>query len=133
MATVHSNSPRDALTRLENMLGMAGMQLPPKAMRQQIASALSAVIQIGRLSDGRRKVVSLCEITGMEGDVITLQDIFLFRQTGIDAQGQVLGTFRATGVRPRFLERLRSFGVELPEGMFDPDRVYNLGAAPERA
>ena len=132
MATVHSNSPRDALTRLENMLGMAGMQLPPKAMRQQIASALSAVIQIGRLSDGRRKVVSLCEITGMEGDVITLQDIFLFRQSGIDAEGHVQGTFRATGVRPRFLDRLHSFGVDLPEGMFDPDRVYSASPAPAR-
>jgi len=125
MATVHANSPRDALTRLENMLGMAGMQLGQKAMRQQISSALSAVIQIGRLSDGKRKVVSLSEITGMEGDVITLQEIFLFKQTGIDPNGSVLGTFHATGVRPKFIDRLTAFGVKLPDDMFNPSRMYD--------
>jgi pilus assembly protein CpaF len=124
MATVHANSPRDALTRLENMLGMAGMQLPPKAMRQQISSALTAVIQIARLSDGKRKLVSLSEITGMEGDIISMQEVFVFKQTGIDQQGNVLGRFHATGVRPKFLERLRVFGVKIPDDMFDPGRFY---------
>lgn len=124
MATVHANAPRDALTRVENMLGMAGMQLSPKAMRQQIASALTAVLQVGRLSDGKRKVVSLSEITGLEGDVITMQEIFVFRQTGVQADGQVVGRFHATGVRPKFLERLVVRGIELPDDMFDPGRTY---------
>ncbi|GMV02874.1 MAG: hypothetical protein AMXMBFR52_25300 [Burkholderiales bacterium] len=124
MATVHANAPRDALTRVENMLGMAGMQLSPKAMRQQIASALTAVLQVGRLSDGKRKVVSLSEITGLEGDVITMQEIFVFRQTGVQADGQVVGRFHATGVRPKFLERLMVRGIELPDDMFDPGRTY---------
>ena len=124
MATVHANSPRDALTRVENMLGMAGMPLSPKAMRQQIASALTAVLQVGRLSDGKRKVVSLSEITGLEGDVITMQEIFVFRQTGVQPDGQVIGRFHATGVRPKFLERLMVRGIELPDDMFDPGRTY---------
>jgi pilus assembly protein CpaF len=123
MATVHANTPRDALTRLENMLGMAGLQMPQKALRQQITSALAAIVQIGRLSDGKRKVVSLSEITGMEGDIITMQEIFVFRQTGVDANGNVLGRLHATGVRPKLLDRLTAFGVTLPEDMFDPDRV----------
>src|SRR5690606_17773556 len=93
MATVHANTPRDALTRVENMLGMSGMQLTQRAMRQQIASALTAVLQVARLSDGKRKVVSLSEITGLEGDVITMQDVFVFRQTGVQADGQVVGRF----------------------------------------
>lgn len=124
MATVHANSPRDALTRLENMLGMAGMQMPPKAMRQQISSALTAIIQIARLSDGKRKLVSLSEITGMEGEIISMQEIFVFKQTGIDQAGNVLGQFHATGVRPKFLERLQVFGVKIPDDMFNPGRVY---------
>jgi pilus assembly protein CpaF len=124
MATVHANAPRDALTRVENMLGMAGMALSQKAMRQQIASALTAVLQVGRLSDGKRKVVSLSEITGLEGDVITMQDIFVFRQTGVQPDGQVTGRFHATGVRPKFLERLAVRGVKLPDDMFDPGRIY---------
>jgi pilus assembly protein CpaF len=124
MATLHANTPRDALSRLENMLGMAGMQMTQRAMRQQISSALSAVVQIGRLNDGKRKIVSLSEITGMEGDVITMQEIFSFRQTGIDAQGKVLGRFHASGVRPKFIERLNAFGVRVPDDLFDPVRVY---------
>ncbi len=124
MATLHANTPRDALSRLENMLGMAGMQMTQRAMRQQIASALSAVVQIGRLNDGKRKIVSVSEITGMEGDVITMQEIFAFRQTGIDSQGKVLGRFHATGVRPKFMERLASFGVRLPDDLFDPTRTF---------
>jgi len=124
MATVHANTPRDALSRLENMLGMAGMTMPPKAMRQQITSALTAVLQVSRLSDGKRKIVSLSEITGMEGDIITMQEIFVFQQTGVNADGAVTGHFKATGVRPKFLERIKSFGIALPDTLFDPNRVY---------
>jgi pilus assembly protein CpaF len=91
LATIHANTPRDALSRLENMIGMAGLNLPPKAARQQIASAITAVVQIARLSDGKRKVMSLSEITGMEGDIITMQEIYSFRQTGIGSDGAVAG------------------------------------------
>ena len=124
MTTIHANSPRDSLTRLENMIGMAGMNLPPKAMRHQISSALSVVVQIARLTDGRRKIVSLQELTGMEGDIITMQELFAFRQTGIDDNGVVSGYFCATGVRPHFSERVRSFGLELPDALFDPTKRY---------
>jgi pilus assembly protein CpaF len=124
MTTIHANSPRDALTRLENMIGMSGMNLPPKASRQQISSALSVVIQIARLPDGRRKLVSLQEITGMEGDIVTMQEIFTFRQTGVAENGMALGHFAATGVRPRFADRLHVFGIELADRLFDPSRQY---------
>jgi pilus assembly protein CpaF len=120
MATIHSNSPRDALTRLENMIGMGGMALPPKVMRQQISSAISIVIQIVRLVDGKRKISSIQEITGMEGEIITMQEIFKYTQTGLAADGSVQGYFSATGVRPRFLERLHSFGVDISDMIFDP-------------
>jgi len=124
MTTIHANSARDALMRLENMVGMAGMNLPPKASRQQISSALSVVLQMSRLTDGRRKVVSLQEITGMEGDVITMQEIFAYKQTGVANDGTVVGHFAATGVRPRFTERLRTYGIELSDRMFDPTRRF---------
>ena len=124
MTTVHANTPRDAFIRLENMMGMTGMQLPPKSARAQISSALTAVIQVARLADGRRKVISLQEVTGMEGDVVTMQEIFSFRQTGVGPDGMVLGHFRATGIRPRFLERLLAHGHKLPDEMFDPTRIY---------
>jgi pilus assembly protein CpaF len=124
MTTIHANSPRDAMTRLENMIGMTGVSLPPKANRQQISSALSVVVQIARLTDGRRKLVSFQEITGMEGDIITMQEIFAFRQTGVSDTGAVLGHFCATGVRPRFTDRLRIYGIELADRMFDPSRHY---------
>jgi pilus assembly protein CpaF len=120
LASIHANTPRDALTRLENMAGMAGIGLPQRAARQQVAAALCAVIQMARLSDGRRRVVSLTEITGMEGDTIAMQEIFAFRQTGIDASGAVEGAFFATGVRPRFCERLRARGVVLAPSLFAP-------------
>jgi pilus assembly protein CpaF len=123
MATIHANTPRDGLARLENMLGMAGMTMPAKAMRQQVASAVSAIVQIARLSDGKRKVMSVSEITGMEGDVITMQEIFTYQQTGLGPQGDVVGQFRATGIRPRFLSRLRAFGITVGDGLFDPGRV----------
>jgi pilus assembly protein CpaF len=124
LATVHANSPREALTRLENMIGMANLNLPHKVVRQQICSAIHVVIQILRLRDGQRKVVSVSEITGMEGEVITMQEIFSFQQTGVAPEGRVIGHFCATGIRPQFYERLQAHGVKLPEGLFDPDRVY---------
>jgi pilus assembly protein CpaF len=124
MTTVHANSTRDALVRLENMVGMAGFTLAPRAVRQQIASAITAVVQIARLSDGRRKVVSLQEITGMEGDIVTIQEIFAFAQTGVTGDGTVEGYFHATGIRPKFAERLRTRGIHLSEDMFDPERQY---------
>jgi pilus assembly protein CpaF len=120
LASIHANSPRDALTRLENMAGMAGIGLPQRAARQQVAAALCAVIQLARLPDGRRRIVSLQEITGMEGDTIAMQEIFGFRQTGVDADGAVEGGFFATGVRPRFCERLQARGVILAPALFAP-------------
>jgi pilus assembly protein CpaF len=124
MTTIHANSPRDSLTRLENMVGMAGMNLPTKAMRHQVSSALSVVVQIARLTDGRRKIVSIQELTGMEGEIITMQELFAFRQTGVDDNGTVAGYFCATGVRPHFTDRVRSYGIELPDSLFDPARRY---------
>jgi len=124
LATIHANTPRDALARLENMVGMAGVTLTPRAIRQQITSAITVILQASRLADGTRKVVSMQEITGMEGEIISMQEIFRFEQTGIDADGKVLGHFCATGVRPRFAERLRMFGAPVPEDTFDPDRVF---------
>ena len=124
LTTIHANTPRDALSRLENMIGMANLNLPHKAARQQIASAITVVIQGLRLIDGKRKITSIQEITGMEGDVITMQEIFTFRQIGVSSEGEVQGYFQATGVRPKFAERLRSFGVVLPDAMFDPAKHY---------
>jgi pilus assembly protein CpaF len=124
LATIHSNTPRDALARLENMVGMAGVTLTPRATRQQICSAVTVVVQVTRLTDGARKLVSVQEITGMEGDIIAMQEIFRFDQTGVDAEGRVLGHFCATGVRPRFADRLRLFGAPVPDAAFDPGRVF---------
>ncbi|WP_322093157.1 CpaF family protein [Paraburkholderia bannensis] len=124
LATIHANTPRDALTRLENMIGMGGLALPPKTMRQQIASAITVVVQVARLTDGRRKIVSISELTGMEGDMINMQEIFTFRRSGVDANGNVRGAFHATGVRPRFTERLEGFGIHLPETTYDPARRF---------
>src|SRR5689334_1270680 len=111
MTTVHANTPRDALSRVEQMIGMSGIDIPVKSSRAQIASALHVVIQIGRLSDGRRRLLSLSELTGMEGDVVTMQEIFRFRQTGVSPEGQVAGRFEATGIRPKFIEQVMSHGV----------------------
>ncbi len=124
MTTVHANTPRDALTRLENMAGMGGTSIPPKIMRQQISSAISVVIQISRLTDGRRKLVSVQEVVGTEGDIITMQEIYSFSQTGVASDGMVQGYFSATGVRPHFMQRLKSFGLSLPDGTFDQSRIY---------
>ena len=121
MTTVHANTARDALSRVEQMIGMSGIDIPPRAARAQIASAINVVIQVGRLSDGRRKLLSLSELTGMEGDVVTMQEIFRFRQTGVAADGQVLGKFEATGIRPKFIEQVMAHGVMLSADLFRPD------------
>jgi pilus assembly protein CpaF len=122
MSTVHANSTRDALSRVETMVLMSGLPLPMRAMRDYIASALDLVIQLARLSDGTRKLVKVTEIVGMEEDVVTTQDIFVFEQQGVDQDGRVRGYHRATGVRPQFSERLERAGVHLPQDLFDPSR-----------
>ncbi len=119
LTTVHANTPRDALSRLETMVAMANVNLPDKAMRQQIASAIQIVIQQARMSDGTRKVTSVSEITGMEGDIITMQEIFRFDKLGLNPEGKVVGRFLATGVRPKVSERLRASGILLAPEMFD--------------
>ena len=119
LTTVHANTPRDALARLETMIQMTGMRLSDRAMRQQIASALNLVVQVARMSDGTRRLTAISEITGMEGETITMQEIFQFERTGIDAQGQVIGRFRPTGIRPRFAERLKACGMQLPRVFFE--------------
>ncbi len=124
MTTVHANTARDALSRVEQMIGMSGVDIPARSARAQIASALNVVIQVARLSDGRRKLVGLAELTGMEGDIITMQDIFRFRQTGIGADGVVQGKFEATGIRPRFLDHAMSHGVSLSADLFRPDAKF---------
>ena len=124
MTTVHANTPRDALSRVEQMIGMSGIDIPARSARAQIASAIHVVVQIARLSDGRRKLVSLSEISGMEGDVITMQEIFRYRQTGVSADGMVQGRFEATGIRPRFLEQVMAHGVTLAPDLFRPDRNF---------
>ena len=118
MTTVHANTPRDALTRLEHMVGMTGIEIPYKSLRSQMASAIQIVIQAQRMSDGRRRVVSVHEITGMEGDVVTSHEIFRFERTGVDADGNVLGSHKATGVRPKFLRRVEEFGIQVPAELF---------------
>jgi pilus assembly protein CpaF len=118
LTTIHANSPRDALARLETMILFAGTNLPNRAMREQIASALDVVIQVSRLTDGSRRVTSVTEVTSMEGDVVTMQEIYRFRRRGISAEGRVVGQFEATGVRPMFVERLQLAGVELPSHLF---------------
>jgi pilus assembly protein CpaF len=123
LTTVHANSPRDALARIETMVAMTGLELPQRAIRQQIASAMDVVVQISRLSDGRRRLVSLEEITGMEGDVVTMQEIFRFDRRGIDEEGNVLGAIVPTGLRPFFAERLKLSGVQLDAELFDTQRV----------
>src|SRR6202167_4977590 len=119
LTTVHANAPRDAMARVENMVSMANLNIPERAVRYQIASAVHAVVQIARLSDGTRKVITISEITGMDGDFLAMQDIFVFERTGVDENGKVRGAFRATGVRPQFAERLASAGARLRPALFD--------------
>lgn len=118
LTTIHANSPRDSLSRLETMVSMSSLRLPEKAMRQQIASAIDIVIQVSRLPDGKRKVVSISEISGMEGDVVTMQEIFVFERQGMSPEGAVLGRFHATGIRPKAADRLAAYGISLNELMF---------------
>src|SRR6185295_15590471 len=124
LTTVHANSCRDALTRIETLVSMAGFSLETRAMRHYVSSALDVIIQIARLSDGTRKLISVQEVVGMEGDLITLQELFTFQQTGLDENRKVKGRFKATGVRPKFAERLAAKGVALTPDLFDPQKVY---------
>ncbi|WP_424362202.1 CpaF family protein [Methylocystis parvus] len=121
MTTIHANTPRDALRRLEQMVGMASVAMAQQSIRQQIASAIQVIVQLQRLSDGSRRVVSISEVTGMESDIIQLQEIYRFVREGIDANGAVVGSFRATGIRPLFLESLKYMGVDFPASAFDPN------------
>ncbi|HET6420655.1 MAG TPA: CpaF family protein [Geobacteraceae bacterium] len=119
LSTIHANTSRDAMARLETMVLMAGMDLPERAIREQVSSALNIIVQLVRFSDGTRKVVKLSEITGMEGNTIVMHDVFVYDQKGVDKDGRVIGEYRATGVRPLFAERFRIFGYELPQGVFE--------------
>jgi pilus assembly protein CpaF len=118
LTTIHANSPRDALGRIETMVSMTGITFPIRAMRAQMASAINIVLQIARDEDGRRRLVSLQEINGMEGDVITMSEIFTFERTGVDKEGNVLGRLKATGVMPSFQRRLARRGIDLPPELF---------------
>ena len=119
LTTLHANTPRDACRRCETMVMMAGYDLPQRAIREQISSAVHVILQASRLSDGSRRVMNITEVVGMEGDVILLQDIFTFRQYGVDQDKKVIGEFKSTGVRPKFLDTLKEHGVEIDERMFN--------------
>jgi pilus assembly protein CpaF len=121
ISTIHANSTRDALSRLETMVLMGGITLPARAMREYISSALHLLVHVARLSDGLRKVIRISEVVGMEGDIVSLQDLYIFEQKGIDKDGKVMGRHRPTGIRPRFVERLKASGIEMPERAFDPE------------
>ena len=120
LTTIHANSPRDALARMETMAMMASLNLPEKAIRKQIASAVTLILQVARFSDGTRRLTHVTEITGMEGDVISMQDLFVFEKRGVSSDGRVVGIFTATGIRPKFAERLKAGGFDLPSNMFEP-------------
>jgi len=120
MTTIHANSPRDALARLEQMVGMAGVNMSEESIRAQVTSALNIVIQLERLSDGKRRLTSVSEITGMEGNVIQMQEIYTFKRIGIDAEGKIDGEFRATGIRPKFIDAIQAIGIKLPDNLFNP-------------
>jgi pilus assembly protein CpaF len=119
LTTIHANTPRDALYRLDTMVAMANLNIPDRAIRQQVASAVDIIVQVSRQADGTRKVTAVSEITGMEGEVITMQDIFLFEKSGVSVGGKVTGRFRATGIRPKCNDRLASSGNPLPMDMFE--------------
>lgn len=127
MTTIHANTPRDAIGRLEQMVGMAGMPMSQLSIRAQIASAITLIIQVQRLSDGSRKVVSISEMTGMEGEVVQMQEIMKFKKTGVEEDGRIRGEFRATGLRPRFLEEFAEVGIIVPTALFDPGRPLQAG------
>jgi len=125
MTTVHANTPRDALSRVEQMIGMSGIDISPRSARAQIASAINVVIQVGRLADGKRRLLSLSELIGMEGEVVTMQEIFRFRLAGRDEHGGVLGRFEATGIRPHFMQELEDRGIRLPADIFNPSAALD--------
>jgi len=118
LTTAHANTPRDLMSRLETMVLMAGMDLPIKAIREQVSSALDVIVQQARMKDGTRKIINITQVVGMEGDTITLQDLFVFKQQGIDSKGKITGTFASTGIRPTFLEKLASNGVLVKDDWF---------------
>jgi pilus assembly protein CpaF len=124
LGTIHANTSRDALTRMESMILTTGFNLPEQAMRFMLSSALDLIIQVTRLTDGTRKVTSLTEVVGMEGNVVTLQDLFVFEKRGVSPEGKVVGRFHATGIRPKFIEKLEVAGIEIPADLFDPNRFY---------
>lgn len=123
LTTVHANSPRDSIARLETLVLMAGMDLPVKAIRGQISSAIDLIVQVKRMFDGSRKVVKITEVQGMEADVVVLSDIFEFKEEGIDEEERVMGQLKPTGIRPKFTPRLEAAGFELEAGVFTPNRV----------
>jgi pilus assembly protein CpaF len=125
MTTIHANTPRDAISRLESMVAMGNMNLPEKSVRQQISSAITIVVQATRMSDGSRKVTSIAEITGMEENVISMQEIFTFNKKGIGPDGKVIGAFQPTRIRPKFLDRLRVSGIILPPSLFEKETPVN--------
>ncbi|MEO0774169.1 MAG: ATPase, T2SS/T4P/T4SS family, partial [Pseudomonadota bacterium] len=120
MTTIHANNPRDGISRLENMVAMAGIEMPLKAVRSQIASAVNLLVQASRLQDGSRRMTSITEITGMEGDVISMQEIFRFQRTGLGPDNKIIGHFTGTGVRSNYTERFRLWGYDLPPSIYDP-------------
>jgi len=126
LTTIHANTPRDALMRLETMVAMANMDIPSEFLRKYISSAIDLIIQVSRMVDGKRKLVSVQEITGMEGNVITTQEIFSFHQKGVDAEGKVRGIFRFQGVRPKFVEKFKVLGIDIAPGVFDPNKVVEI-------
>jgi len=130
LTTIHANSPRDCVSRMETLVSMGGLDISERAIRRQIASAVEVIVQVARLSDGSRKVISFSEITGMEGDMVTMQEIFKFQQSGVDEKGKVIGHFGPTGIRPSFSEKLKSHGVDLDSGLFGGERRLGLGANP---
>jgi len=119
LTTVHANNPRDAIARIETMAMMANLNLPEKAVRRQIASAIQLIVQISRFNDGTRRITHLSEITGMEEDIVSMQDVFVFEKQGVSSDGRVLGAFTATGIRPKFAERLKASGINVPGSWFD--------------
>jgi pilus assembly protein CpaF len=126
LSTIHANNPRDALMRLETIVAMAGLNIPAESIRRYISSAIDVIVQLARLSDGSRKLMSLQELTGMESGIITMQEIFSFEQTGIDGKGKVKGRFSAKGVRPKFFEKLKVLNIPIPYEFFDARKVYEV-------
>ena len=126
LSTVHANTPRDALMRLETLVALTGLNIPSLFIRKYISSALNIIIHLARMVDGGRKVVSFQEITGMEGDVVTMQEIFSFEQTGVDDTGRIKGKFRSRGIKPRFMEKFKALSITVPPDLFNPQKVYEL-------